>query len=118
MLLDKNENQKEKKNVIKNKDLMNKNKKSFLGILKNRNMIGSIVVLSILYFSKFLEIWDLIDPALALTFLEIIMSILIFNIRSTRLSEGFLEGHRAKPCQLDHFGVAVHHFVRAQVCPA
>ena len=74
--------------------------------------------IKLLSFSKFLKIWNLIDLALAFAFLGITISIFIFNIRSTRFSWGFLEGHRSKPCQLDHFGVVVYHFVRAQVCPA
>ena len=89
---------------------------SCLSFLKNSKKSKILdIFLKILIFSKFLEIWNLIDLTLEFTFLEIITSILIFNIRSTRFSVGFLQGHRAKPCQLDHFRVVCHHFSRAPV---
>ena len=48
-----------------------------------------------------LKFWDIISLVVAFSFLKLNTFILIFNIRSTRFSVSILEGHWAKPWQLD-----------------
>ena len=61
-------------------------------------------------FHNFQKNRDIISLVVTLRFSCLNTFILIFDIRSTRFSLGFLEVHRAKPCQLDQFQQIMYHF--------
>ena len=87
-------------------------------LIKFQNFYFFDIFLKFIIFQNFPKFRDIIGLVVELCFSHFMTSILICNMHSTRFSMHFSKGHRAKPCQLDHLGVVVHHFVRAQVCPA
>ena len=68
-----------------------------------------------LIFSEFLESWNTINLTLTLALLYFITYVLIFEIRSTRFSLGFIGGNEAKPCELNHVHVVCNCFSLATV---
>ena len=90
----------------------------FLLFLKSSNFHLFSIFLKFIICSKFLEICDPINLALALTFLHLITSIWIFNIHSTRFSLRLHVLHGAKPCQLDQIWSMLYHFSRPSVWQA
>ena len=75
----------------------------------------SKIVIKISILLKFSEICEPIGLAVALAFSCFISSILIFKIRSSTFSVHFSACPPPKPCQLDHFRVVYHHFVRVLI---